>query len=50
MKIGQSVIVKHEGKVQEGTVVQMYEEEIRVRLEDGNEVIRKYWEVRKFFN
>jgi len=47
MYIGKSVLVKHNGIVQEGKVEIIYDEDLDIRLENGELIRRKYWEIRK---
>jgi membrane protease subunit (stomatin/prohibitin family) len=47
MHIGFRLLIKHEGKVQEGSVIKIYEEDLDIRLDSGEIVRRKFWEVRK---
>ena len=47
MFIGQSVLIKHEGIVQEAIVEIMYMDTLKVRLVNGAIIEKKYWEVRK---
>jgi hypothetical protein len=47
MYIGKSVLVKHNGIVQKGTVETIFPEDLDVRLENGELVRRKFWEIRK---
>ena len=47
MHIGQTLLVKHEGKIQEGIVEQIHLEDLDIRLSNGDLVSRKFWEVRK---
>lgn len=48
--IGQSVYVKHEGKVQIGKVEVVWDEELEIKLETGEKIHRKFWEIRKIPN
>lgn len=50
MQIGVHLLVKHDGKVQEGIVVKLFEETIEIKLLIGDIIIRKYWEVRSLKN
>lgn len=47
MYIGKSVLVKHEGKVQEGIVEVVYDEDLDIRLLDGTLIKKKWWEIRR---
>jgi hypothetical protein len=47
MYIGQKLLVKHEGKVQEGIVENIYLEDLDIRLNNRELISRKFWEVRK---
>ena len=46
MHIGKRLIIKHEGKVQEGNVIKIYDEDLDIKLDDGTTIQRKFWEVR----
>jgi hypothetical protein len=46
MYIGKSVLVKHNGIVQEGKVEIIYDEDLGIRLENGELIRRKFWEIR----
>ena len=46
MYIGRRLLVKHEGKIQEGIVTKIYNEDLDIRLEDETIISRKFWEVR----
>jgi len=48
--IGQTVYVKHENKVQIGKVEFIFSEELQIRLETGEMITRKFWEIRKVTN
>jgi hypothetical protein len=50
MQIGIRLLVKHEGTVQEGIVLKLFEETIEIKLLTGEIIIRKYWEVRSLKN
>ena len=50
MFIGQSVYVKHEGKVQIGRVEVVWDEELEIKLDTGDIIRRKFWEIRKVPN
>ena len=50
MHIGQRIITKHEEKVQEGIIIDTYKEDLKIKLDSGDEVFRKYWEVNKIKN
>jgi hypothetical protein len=50
MFIGQSVYVRHEGKVQIGKVEVIWDEELEIKLETGEIIHRKWWEIRKVPN
>jgi hypothetical protein len=47
MQIGQSLLVKHEEKIQEGIVEKISSEDLAIRLSSGELISRKFWEVRK---
>jgi hypothetical protein len=46
MNIGKRLIVKHKEKIQEGVVEKIYIEDLDIRLDSGELINRKYWEVR----
>jgi len=46
MQIGRRLLVKHEGKIQEGIVENIWSEDLFIRLENGELISRKFWEVR----
>jgi len=47
MRIGQKILAKYNGKIVEGVVIEIYYEDIDIKL-DTNEIIkRKFWEIRK---
>ena len=46
MNIGKKLLVKNGGRVQEGLVVKIYNEDLEIKLDDGTLIIRKFWEVR----
>jgi len=46
MWIGQPILCKHNGKLQEGTVEKMFEEDVHIKLGNNETISRKYWEVR----
>lgn len=46
MHIGKWLLVKHDGKILKGIVTQIYREDLRIKLDDDTEIIRKFWEVR----
>jgi len=46
MYIGKRLLIKHEGKIQEGTVIQIFSEDLDIQLSDNLIVRRKFWEVR----
>jgi len=47
MYIGKSVLLKHNGIVQEGKVENIYPEDLDIRLLEGTLIRRKFWEIRK---
>lgn len=47
MKIGQRVMIKDENVVQQGIVIETFAEHLKIKLDSGIEVLRKYWELRK---
>jgi hypothetical protein len=50
MYIGKHLLIKYEGKVQEGTVIQIFSEDLDIQLTDNLIVRRKFWEVRSIIN
>lgn len=46
MHIGKWLLVKHEGNILRGIVVQFFPEDLDIRLDNGIIIRRKYWEVR----
>lgn len=46
MWIGQPILCKHNGKIEEGTVEKMFEEDVHIKLATNETISRKYWEVR----
>jgi hypothetical protein len=46
MYLGKRVIVKHDNKLQEGNVIQIFLEELEIKLDTGELIRRKYWEIR----
>ena len=47
MNIGKWLLVKHEGKIIKGIVIEIFQEDLKIKLEGGITIIRKFWEVRK---
>ena len=47
MHIGQRLLIKNDGIVQEGSVVKIYDEDLDIELENKIIVRRKFWEVRQ---
>ena len=47
MRINQSILVKHNGIVQEGKVIKVFEEDLDIELKNGEIIRRKMWEIRK---
>lgn len=47
MYIGKWLLVRYENKVQKGTVIQIYKEDLDVKLENGDIIRKKFWEVGK---
>ena len=45
MNIGKVVLVRHNGEIKEGIVQEIYNEELEIKLEDGELIRRKYWEI-----
>jgi len=46
MWLGQTILCKHNDKLQEGTVEKMFEEDVSIKLANNETITRKYWEVR----
>jgi hypothetical protein len=46
MQIGKWLLVKHEGRILRGTVIQIFREDLEIQLEDSTTIRRKFWEVR----
>jgi hypothetical protein len=46
MYIGKRLLIKHEGKIQEGLVQRIFQEELDIKLTTGEVIRRKFWEVR----
>ena len=47
MYLGQRVLIKHNGKIVEGSVIEIYFEDLDIRL-DNEEIVRcNFWSVRK---
>lgn len=47
MHIGKRLIVKHDNKIQEGIVEEIYSEDLDIRLDNGELIRRKFWCVHK---
>jgi hypothetical protein len=47
LHIGLTLLVKHNGIVQEGKVRQIFEEDLEIELKTDEIITRKYWEIRK---
>jgi hypothetical protein len=50
MRIGQILLAKHEGNLVQGIVIEIYAEEIDIKLDNEIIIRRKFWEVRKPLN
>jgi len=46
MHIGKWLLVKHEGKILKGIVVNFWQEDLDIRLDDDTIIRRKFWEIR----
>ena len=46
MNIGKPVLVKHNESVVEGIVQEVFSEDLEIRLDNGELIRRKYWEIR----
>lgn len=46
MHLGKRLLVKHDGQIQEGNVEQIFEEDLIIRLDNGETITRKFWEIR----
>jgi hypothetical protein len=47
MYIGQKILLKHENKLQEGIIENVLFEDLEIKLENGEIIQKKFWEVRK---
>lgn len=47
MYLGKRVLVRQDGILQEGNVTQIFDEDLEIKLENGQIIKRKYWEVGK---
>jgi len=47
MYIGQRLLVKHDGVLQEGNVEQIFQEDLEIKLDSNAIIMRKFWEVRR---
>ena len=45
MYLGKRIIIKHEGKIQEGSIHKIFEEDLEIMLDGGIIVTRKFWEI-----
>lgn len=50
MYIGYRLLIKHEGEVKEGIVEKIFEEDLDIKLNTGEIIRRKFWEVRSIPN
>ncbi len=50
MQIGTPLLVKHNGKIKKGRVEKIYPEDLDIKLENGELIRRKFWEVRVVTN
>ena len=50
MNIGQSVVVRNRGEIQAGRVAKIFPESLEIILDNGEEIQRKFWEVKKVAN
>jgi len=50
MYLGKHLLIRHEGKIQEGIVIQIFSEDLDIQLTDNLIVRRKFWEVRSIKN
>lgn len=50
MYIGKSVLAKHNGVVQEGKVIEIFPEDLKIELENKEVIMRKFWEIGKVKN
>ena len=46
MYLGKRVLVKHNKELMKGNVTEIFTEELRIILDNGEEILRKFWEVR----
>ena len=47
MYIGQRLLVKHNGVLQEGNVEQIFQEDLEIKLDNNIIIMRKFWETHK---
>jgi hypothetical protein len=47
MHIGKRLLVRHKGKVQEGIVENISGDDLDIRLDNGELIRKKFWEVRR---
>lgn len=50
MRIGQRLLAKYNGQIVEGIVIEIYFEDVDIKLDNGTVIKKKYWEVRKPIN
>ena len=50
MHIGKRLLIRYEGKVQEGSVIDISQDDLNIRLDDGTIISKKFWEVRSLPN
>jgi hypothetical protein len=41
--------VKHNGRIMKGIVTKIYDEDLDIRLDNGEVIRRKFWEVRNYY-
>jgi len=46
MHIGKWLLVKYEGKLFKGIVIKIHSEDLDIKLDNGDIIRRKFWEVR----
>lgn len=50
MYIGKRLLVRHNGIVQEGNVEKIFMNDLDIKLDNGDLIRRKFWEVRSIQN
>lgn len=47
MHVGKPLLIKENGQIKKGIVINFSSEDLEIKLEDGNIVRRKFWEIRE---